>query len=53
MTLCDEMAKATATLTLALGGMGLRSAERGGCPLGELGGHPAVAELIVGSLIGV
>ena len=28
MTLCDEMAKATATLPLALGGMGLRSAER-------------------------
>ena len=28
VTLCDEMAKATATLPFALGGMGLRSAER-------------------------
>ena len=27
VTLCDEMAKSTATLPLALGGMGLRSAE--------------------------
>ena len=62
MTLCDEMAKATATLPLALGGMGLRSAERARVAAHWASWadtlpkiqerHPAVAELIVGSLTG-
>ena len=62
MTLCDEKAKATATLPLALGGMVLRSAERSrvaahfaswadALPMIQER-HPAVAELIVGSLSG-
>ena len=59
VTLCDEMAKATATLPLALGGMGLAKRRQVACccPLGELGRHVAHdsgtdtqlwAELIVG-----
>ena len=62
VTLCDEMAKATATLPLILGGMGLRSAERSRVaaqwaswadtlPMNQER-HPAVAELIVGSPTG-
>ena len=58
VTLCDEMAKATATFPLALGGMGLRSADRSRVaahwaswadtlPMIQER-HPAVAELIVG-----
>ena len=53
VTLCDEMAKATATLPLALGGMGIAKAERSRVAAHwAQERHPAVAELIVGSLTG-
>ena len=60
---CDVVTRATATLPLSLGGLGLRSAERyeGGHLLGQLGPmflpmiqarHPAVAALMVQHLEG-
>ena len=60
--LCDETTRHAATLPLALGGLGLRSAERSRVaahwaswadtlPMIQ-GRHPAVAELIIGSLQG-